>query len=101
MCRAVTRAVACWTLVAGSLYGQSFYLSNDVVPRKETVQLTIDPARETFEGSVSIDVELRAPTSVIWLNAKNLTIGSAFIAQGRRGASRPKVIPAARRANRN
>ena len=75
-------AFAFFALIAGSLFGQSFYLSNDVVPRKETVELTIDPARETFEGFVSIDVELRAPASTIWLNAKNLTIGSAFIAQG-------------------
>ena len=84
-------------LLAGSLFGQallnqSFYLSNDAIPRKETVQLTIDPARETFEGSVSIDVELQVPASVIWLNARNLTIGSASIAQG--GMVRPaKIIP--------
>ena len=86
------RALACCVLLAGSLHSQSFYLSNDVVPRKETVELTIDPARETFEGSASIDVELKAPTSVIWLNAKNLTIRSAFIAQS--DAVRPaKVMP--------
>lgn len=75
------RVLASWTLMACSLFGQSFYLSNDVIPRKETVQLTIDPARETFEGSMSVDIELRAPASIVWLNAKNLTIGSAFIAQ--------------------
>jgi len=88
----VTRALACFTLAAGSVFGQSFYLPNDVVPRKETVQLTIDPARETFEGSVSIDVELRVPAAIIWLNAKNLTIGSASVVQD--GMARPaKVIP--------
>jgi len=76
------RVLASWTLVAGSLLGQSFYLSNDVILRKEAVQLAIDPDHETFEGFVSIDVELRVPSSVIWLNAKNLTVGSAFIAQG-------------------
>ena len=68
-------ALACYTLVASSLFSQSFYLSSDVTPRKETVQLTIDPARETFEGRVSIDVQLRAPASIIWLNAKDLTVG--------------------------
>jgi alanyl aminopeptidase len=88
----VLRALACWTLVACSLFGQSFYLSNDVIPRKETVQLTIDPARDAFEGTVEVDVELRAPTSIVWLNAKNLTIGSAFIVQG--GAVRPaRIVP--------
>jgi alanyl aminopeptidase len=75
-------ALACYTLVASSLFSQSFYLSSDVIPRKETVQLTIDPARETFEGRVSIDVELRAPASIIWLNAKDLTVGSASTTQG-------------------
>jgi alanyl aminopeptidase len=86
------RALACWTLAAGSLLGQSFYLPGDAIPRKESVLLTIDPARDAFEGSVSIDVELKAPASVIWLNARNLTIASAFIAQG--DTVRPaKVIP--------
>jgi alanyl aminopeptidase len=78
----VRRAVACWALLAGSLYNQSFYLSTDVIPRKETVELTIDPARETFEGSVLIDVELRGIDSTVWLNARNLTIGSVFLDGG-------------------
>jgi alanyl aminopeptidase len=73
----VRRAVACW-----ALYSQSFYLSTDVIPRKEIVELTIDPARETFEGSVLIDVELRGIDSTVWLNAKNLTIGSVFLDVG-------------------
>jgi alanyl aminopeptidase len=90
--RSATRALACWMLVAGSLYSQSFYLPNGVVPRKETVQLTIDPTREMFEGSASIDVETQAPTSVIWLNAKNLLIGSAFIGQGNTERA-ARVIP--------
>jgi aminopeptidase N len=88
----VRGAFACFALVAGSAVGQSFYLSNDVIPRKETVQLTIDPSRETFDGSVSIDVELRAAAAIIWLNAKNLIISSASIEQG--DAAHPaKVIP--------
>jgi len=74
-------ALAC-CVFAASAYSQSFYLSSQTVPRKETVLLTIDPARETFEGRVSIEVDLRAPASVIWLNAKDLTVGSASIVQG-------------------
>jgi len=75
-------ALACYTLVASSLFRQSFYLYSDVIPRKETVLLTIDPARETFEGRVAIDVQLRAPASIIWLNAKDLTVGSVSVTQG-------------------
>lgn len=92
MLRAAPRALACWTLLTGSLYCQSFYLSGDVVPRKESVQLTVDPARETIEGSVSIAVELLAPASIIWLNAKNLTIASASVAQGEMTRA-AKIIP--------
>jgi len=85
----VRYAVAC-CVFAASVYCQSFYLSSETVPRKESVLLTIDPARETFEGRVSIDVELRAPTSIIWLNAKDLTAGSASIAQ--KGSVRPAKV---------
>jgi cytosol alanyl aminopeptidase len=90
------RALACFLcsvpLVASSVFGQSFNLSTDAIPRKETVQLTVDPAREVFDGAVSIEVELRAPAAIIWLNAKNLTIGSVFVTQG--DMVRPaKVIP--------
>jgi len=47
------RALAAGALIAGSVFGQSFYLSNDVVPRKETVQLTIDPTRAAFEAALA------------------------------------------------
>ncbi|HEY2845424.1 MAG TPA: M1 family metallopeptidase, partial [Bryobacteraceae bacterium] len=69
-------------LFASAVFSQSFYLQSDVTPRRETVQLTIDPARETFEGVASIDVHLPAADSPIWINAKNLTVKSASIAQG-------------------
>ena len=48
------KACATFALVASSLLGQPSHFSDDVVPRKQTVQLTIDPSRDTFEGSVSI-----------------------------------------------
>ena len=75
------RALACGVFAAGVLCSQSFYLSDDVTLRKETVELTIDPVRETFGGAVSIEVNMRAPSSRIWINAKNLSIQSASIAQ--------------------
>lgn len=71
----------CW-LAGASLYAlqpPSFYLPDDVIPRKQTVELTIDPARETFSGSVRIEVDLRKPTTTLWLNAKNLTVKEATV----------------------
>ena len=49
-----------------------FQLPDDVVPLNYVVGLTIDPSRDTFEGTVSIQLDIRKPTSVIWLNAKDL-----------------------------
>jgi cytosol alanyl aminopeptidase len=68
-------ALAC--VLAASLFGAAapppgFKLSDDVVPLKYTVQLSIDPSRETFDGIVSIQLDIRKPTSVIWLNAKDI-----------------------------
>lgn len=68
-------ALAC--ALAAALFGATppppgFQLSNDVVPLKYNVQLTIDPSRDTFEGILSIRLDIRKPTSVIWLNAKDI-----------------------------
>ena len=63
----------------------AFTLPDDVVPRKYTVDLTIDPSRATFDGEVRIDVELKKPVTVIWLNAKDIspsetTVGGKSVA---------------------
>ncbi len=51
----------------------SFTLPDDVVPKKYTVELTIDPSKDRFEGAVRIDVELKKSTQVIWINAKDIS----------------------------
>jgi len=51
--------------------------ADDVVPRKYTIELTIDPSQPTFSGIVQIEVELRRETDEIWLNGKDLITGSA------------------------
>ncbi len=54
-----------------------FGLSDDAVPRKYSVELTIDPDRDSYQGTVRIDVDLIKPASTIWLNAVGLTISEA------------------------
>jgi aminopeptidase N len=39
--------------------------------------MRLDPKREDFEGSVAVEVEIGAPTSVIWLNAMELQVSRA------------------------
>ncbi len=54
-------------------------LAPGVRPLKESVDLTIAPDRDTFSGSVDIDLELAGPTSFFWLNATELTISRATL----------------------
>jgi alanyl aminopeptidase len=74
-------ALACLIVVA--LFGATppppgFRLPDDVVPIRYQVSLQIDPSRDTFEGSVEIQLRFRNPSSVIWLNAKDLEPQSAL-----------------------
>lgn len=56
-----------------------FRLPNNVVPLKYFVQLSIDPNKDTFSGTVLIAVDIAKPTSTIWLNGKDLEIKSASL----------------------
>ncbi len=60
-------------------------LSDAVEPRKYTLELTIDPAKDSFAGKVAIEVVLHEETRVIHLHADELDIASATIS--RRGES--------------
>jgi aminopeptidase N len=48
-----------------------------VVPAHYDLTISPDPERLTFSGTVGVDVEVAAPTALIVLNAKGLTLDSA------------------------
>ena len=50
-------------------------LPGGVRPFREAVDLTLDPALATFSGSVEIDLDVREPLPVLWLNAVGLKLG--------------------------
>jgi alanyl aminopeptidase len=56
-----------------------FLLPDGVVPTKHTIDLTIDPARNTLRGWAQIAVVLQKPQSEIWLNGKDLVLEQASI----------------------
>jgi alanyl aminopeptidase len=60
-------------------------LPEGVAPTHYTVHLEIDPREDRFSGSVSIDVELTAATSFLWLHGIDLQVSSAeaIVADGR------------------
>jgi alanyl aminopeptidase len=64
---------------AATLPAQSFLLPNDVIPKKHIIELTVDPARDTFTGRAQIEIELTKPTSIVELNAKGLKIHASSI----------------------
>jgi alanyl aminopeptidase len=50
----------------------AFLLPNDMTPVKHTVELTIDPDKDTYVGTVSIAVELNVATNIFWVNGKDV-----------------------------
>jgi aminopeptidase N len=54
-------------------------LPKDVVPILYTAHIVPDIAANTFEGSETVEIEVRKPTSTIMLNAANLMIDAASL----------------------
>ena len=86
------RRLALLTLIpaafAASLAPPAFQLPDGVVPQKYIAELTIDPAQSTFEGRMRIEVEIEKATSVIWLDAKDITPLEASV-NGRPATAEP------------
>ena len=54
-------------------------LGNSVVPSRYSIELKIDPSRERFSGSVTINISLNKPRDTIWLHGKNLDISEVYL----------------------
>jgi alanyl aminopeptidase len=50
-----------------------------MAPTGYRAALTVDPAEDTFTGSIAISLEVQQPTSVIWLNGNKLSIDNASL----------------------
>lgn len=57
-------------------------LPGNVVPTDYRVELTLDPAKPAFSGSVSIHVNVKEPVDTIWLNANSITVEEATLETG-------------------
>src|SRR6266487_4285976 len=56
-------------LICAAPEAPPFALSDDAVPRRYFIELTVDPDRDSFDGLARIEVDLRKRLPVIWLNA--------------------------------
>jgi len=54
-------------------------LGSDVQPVRYRLDLTVIPQQDTFTGIIEIDLDVRKPTEVVWLNGRGLTIDAAQI----------------------
>ena len=70
----------------------SLRLPDSVQPKHYTAELTIVPSEESFRGSIDIELEVRKPTHIIWLNARYLTVELARI-EGGNQTLRARVVP--------
>jgi alanyl aminopeptidase len=55
----------------------------DIQPTGYSADLTLDPGKDTFSGSISIRLQVGKPSNTIWLNQEKISITSAVLmAQG-------------------
>ena len=60
------------------------------MPTKVSATLSLDPAADTFEGSVDLDVAVKEPTRFLWLDATEIDVRQAWVEQnGARIAAHP------------
>lgn len=67
-------------------------LPDSVQPRRYAVELTILPSEDSFRGSIDIELDVRKPTNIVWLNARYLTVELARI-EGRNQSFQARVVP--------
>jgi cytosol alanyl aminopeptidase len=72
----------CSVAAASPADAPKFWLPAGVTPHKHTIELTIDPARDTFTGLARIEVTLDAPQTELWVEGRDLTVTEAWIEAG-------------------
>jgi cytosol alanyl aminopeptidase len=65
-------------------------LPDSTRPVDYSVELEVDPNAAEFSGRVAIRIALSAPTTAIWLHARDLTINTATV--GANGATQPARV---------
>jgi len=63
-------------------------LGDSVRPTHYSIELTLEPGKDTFTGVADIDVDVREPRDTVWLNAVALEIRDASI-----GGKPAKTVP--------
>jgi alanyl aminopeptidase len=54
----------------------------NIAPQSYRADLTLDPEKSTFSGTIAIRMEIRLPLQTIWLNQEKIAIQSAVLTAG-------------------
>jgi len=65
--------------LSSSLSAATVRLGNDVVPTAQSVQLTVDPRKDDYTGSVSIDLDVKKAAASFLMHSEDMTITSLKI----------------------
>jgi alanyl aminopeptidase len=57
-------------------------LPGNVAPLRYAAELRLSPGADTFSGHISIELQVRALTDTIWLNAEDLSVQQASVGKG-------------------
>jgi len=77
MHKPIRALLAIVSLAAAFAQPPGLRLGHTVEPVEYAADLTIVPAQDTFDGSIDITLNIRQSTTLIWLNAVDLTIREA------------------------
>ena len=76
-------AVSLFALFLSPVYASetkpTLRLPDTVAPTSYRVELTLDPAKETFSGQISIRIDIKKPVGTIWLNANGISVSEASL----------------------
>jgi cytosol alanyl aminopeptidase len=78
-CMRLTGALLLWVAAALAAHAEvpGLRLPRNVEPLAYDARIELDPARESFGGSIDITVRVLEPTDLVWLNAKKLIVTAA------------------------
>ncbi|HYR28588.1 MAG TPA: M1 family aminopeptidase [Thermoanaerobaculia bacterium] len=62
-----------------SLSAATVRLGNDVLPTAQSVQLTVDPRKDDYTGSVTVDLDVKKATASFLMHSEDMTITSLKI----------------------
>ena len=70
----------------------AFRLGDGAAPERYDVELALDPRAPTFTGAITIAVNVKRATDILWLNATQIAIDRAEVHQGAREV-KVEVVP--------